>query len=120
MKEAIRLASSSELSDEGLQSLYKKFDVAFLAIHPDFVERFNQLLKPEKRIILKEENCLTPELRIYAMVCLGIGDSTSIAEFLHYSPQTVYNYRLKIRKSACIDEKLFAETVRNLYVTAVS
>lgn len=120
VKEAIRLASSSELSDEGLQSLYKKFDVAFLAIHPDFVERFNQLLKPEKRIILKEENCLTPELRIYAMVCLGIGDSTSIAEFLHYSPQTVYNYRLKIRKSACIDEKLFAETVRNLYVTAVS
>lgn len=119
VKEAIRLASSSELSDEGLQSLYKKFDVAFLAIHPDFVERFNQLLKPEKRIVLKEENCLTPELRIYAMVCLGIGDSTSIAEFLHYSPQTVYNYRLKIRKSACIDEKLFAEAVRNLYITTV-
>lgn len=116
IKDAIRVASSSETNDEGLQALYKKFDIAFLAIHPDFVEKFNKLIQPEKRITLKEEGTLTPELRIYALVCLGINDSTSIAEFLHYSPQTVYNYRLKMRRSACIDEKIFAETVRNLYM----
>ena len=58
---------------------------------------------------------LTPELRIYALVSMGITDSVSIAEFLHYSPQTIYNYRLRVRHNAIIPEKNFADAVAQMY-----
>ena len=98
-----------------LQNFFVHFDKAFLASHPDFVERFNQLLKPECAIVPPADDRLTPELRIYALVSMGITDSVSIAEFLHYSPQTIYNYRLRVRHSACIPEKNFADAVTQMY-----
>lgn len=115
VNEANRMASSSTINDSELQKLHAQFDQAFLSIHPDFVERFNLLLRPEEQILQKDPQVLTPELRIYALVSLGITDSVSIADFLHYSAQTIYNYRLKIRHASCISEKSFAEAVRNLY-----
>lgn len=115
VNEINRVVSSSTFNDSELQKLHRQFDEAFMAIHPDFLERFNQLLRPEEQIQLKEPHTLTPELRIYALVYLGITDSVGIADFLHYSPQTVYNYRLKMRHASCVPEKSFAETVRNLY-----
>ena len=98
-----------------LQNFFVHFDKAFLASHPDFVERFNQLLKPECAIVTPADDRLTPELRIYALVSMGITDSVSIAEFLHYSPQTIYNYRLRVRHCACIPEKNFADAVAQMY-----
>lgn len=98
-----------------LQNFFVHFDKAFLASHPDFVERFNQLLKPECAIVPPAYDRLTPELRIYALVSMGITDSVSIAEFLHYSPQTIYNYRLRVRHCACIPEKNFADAVAQMY-----
>lgn len=98
-----------------LQNFFVHFDKAFLASHPDFVERFNQLLKPECAIVPPTDDRLTPELRIYALVSMGITDSVSIAEFLHYSPQTIYNYRLRVRHCACIPEKNFADAVAQMY-----
>lgn len=98
-----------------LQNFFVHFDKAFLASHPDFVERFNQLLKPECAIVPPADDRLTPELRIYALVSMGITDSVSIAEFLHYSPQTIYNYRLRVRHCACIPEKNFADAVAQMY-----
>lgn len=62
----------------------------------------------------KEGELLNTELRIYALVRLGINDSIKIAEFLHCSPQTVYNYRLKTRNKAIIPKEEFADTVRSL------
>lgn len=120
VSEINRMASSSTFNDSELQKLHRQFDEAFMAIHPDFVERFNQLLRPKEQIQLKESHTLTPELRIYALVYLGITDSVGIADFLHYSPQTVYNYRLKMRHVSCVPEKTFAEAVRNLYVDTPS
>ena len=78
------------------------------------VEDFNSLLRPEERIVLKEGELLNTELRIYALVRLGISDSVKIAEFLHCSPQTVYNNRLKTRNKAVIPKEKFADTVRSL------
>ena len=46
---------------------------------------------------------------------MGISDTSRIAEFLQYSPQTIYNYRLRVRHSACINEKDFAPTVARFY-----
>lgn len=107
--------NSNELTDEYLKQFYVQFDIAFLLSHPDFIERFNALLQDDKQIWPAEANRLTPELRIYALVCMGITDSTRIAEFLQYSPQTIYNYRLRVRHCAKIPEKEFAITVEHMY-----
>lgn len=115
LREAKKLLSDSLLNNSELNQLYESFDEIFLSIHPDFVERFNKLLTPEAQITLESPQKLTIELRIYALVCLGVTDSISIAKLLNYSPQTIYNYRLKIRHSSIIPEKDFAKTVMNMY-----
>lgn len=91
-----------------------QFDRIFLDIYPDFVERFNELLRPDERISLKRGELLTPELRIYALVRLGITDSVRIAQFLRYSPQTVYNYRLKMRNRAAVPRDELVKAVQQL------
>ena len=108
------MASSTAIVQNELKEFYHSFDAIFLHVYPDFVDDFNALLRPEERIVLKEGELLNTELRIYALVRLGINDSVKIAEFLHCSPQTVYNNRLKTRNKAIIPKEEFAETVRSL------
>ncbi len=115
VEKAKHTLGSTTDTEEYLQSFYKQFDKAYLSTHPDFVERFNKFLKPDKQMSAPSDDSLTPELRIYALVSLGITDSVRIAEFLHYSPQTIYNYRLKVRHNACIPEKDFSDTVSRMY-----
>lgn len=105
--------SSSLVSDE-LKEFYKNFDTIFLNLYPGFVEDFNSLLQDDAHVEPKEGELLSPELRIYALVRLGISDSVKIAGFLHYSPQTVYNYRLRIRNKAKVSKDSFPEAVRRL------
>lgn len=114
-KDAISKVSSTGFEDAELREFYKKFDQAFLSTHTDFVERLNRLLKPEEQYHLESDESLPSELRIYALISLGITNSVNIADFLHYSPQTVYNYRLKVRHKACINEKNFDQVVEDLY-----
>lgn len=116
LNEAKRMSSTAILSDEELEKLHRQFDKIFISTHPDFIKRFNELLQDEEQIAVKNENILTPELRIYALTCLGITDGIKIANFLHYSPQTIYNYRHKIRRAARIPEEKFEQAVKNLYV----
>ena len=80
-----------------LDDLYHHFDVIFLNLYPSFIQEFNKLLKPDEQIILKPEELLNSELRIFALIRLGISDSTKIAQFLRYSLRTVYNYRVKVK-----------------------
>lgn len=115
VKQAIKQLSSREATDAELKEFYKKFDRAFQSTHPDFIERFNRILRPDSQYTLNEEKELSPELRIYALISLGINNSVNIAEFLHYSVQTIYNYRLRMRRQACIPESVFAEAVGHLY-----
>lgn len=93
------------------KEFYRAFDTVFLHIYPDFVHDFNELLQEDKQIIPKEGELLNTELRIYALIRLGITDSTKIAEFLHCSSQTVYNNRFKVRGRARVPKKDFAEIV---------
>lgn len=106
-------AGVDNMKDE-LREFYRSFDTVFLHIYPDFVNDFNSLLQDDKRIVPKEGELLNTELRIYALVRLGITDSVKIADFLHCSAQTVYNNRFKVRNKAIIDKKDFAEAVRTL------
>lgn len=97
-----------------LDSFYESFDSAFLKIFPDFVEQFNALLQDDKQIYPKQEELLNTELRIFALIRLGIGDSIKIAEFLRRSPSTIYNYRVKYRNAALNNRDDFDNQVRNI------
>ena len=110
VRKAIRLLDSNTVIDGQLKYFYTHFDHAFLAMYPDFIQRMNSLVRPEYRYDEKQTELSTP-LRIYALLVLGVTDSVGIADFLHLSSQTVYNYRLKMRRCALGDEKQFDDDV---------
>jgi len=112
--EILLMSEKSTLVQDELKEFYQNFDAIFLHIYPDFIQDFNALLLPEERIEPRKGELLNTDLRIYALVRLGITDSVKIAEFLHCSPQTVYNNRLKIRNKAIVPKEQFVEYVRRL------
>ncbi|MDE6444485.1 MAG: hypothetical protein K2K64_08730 [Muribaculaceae bacterium] len=96
----LKKLESTEISEEMLKRFYRMFDEAILQLYPDFVEKFNSLLLPEERITPKSGELLNTELRLYALIRMGIDDSAKIARFLRCSISTVYTYRSKIKKRA--------------------
>ena len=114
IEELLRNTSSSSLVSDELKEFHLSFDTIFLKLYPTFIEEFNSLLLPEKAVVPREEDLLTPELRIFALVRLGISDSAKIADFLHYSTQTVYNYRLKVRNKSRLPKDEFSEAVNRI------
>ncbi|MCH5233857.1 MAG: transcriptional regulator [Muribaculaceae bacterium] len=107
------LTSDLDMKDE-VKEFYQAFDTIFLNLYPNFVSDFNALLKPDKQIVLKEGELLNMELRIYALVRLGITDSVKIADFLHCAPQTVYNYRLRARSRTTYSKQEFMDNVKSI------
>ncbi len=97
-----------------LDDLYHNFDVIFLNLYPTFIQEFNSLLKPEERLTLKQDELLNSELRIFALIRLGISDSTKIARFLRYSLRTVYNYRVKVRNKVLGTKEDFDEQIKEI------
>lgn len=114
IEDAKAMTDSSSMAANELKEFYQNFDTIFLHLYPDFVEDFNGLLLPEERIELKEGELLNTELRIHALIRLGITDSIKIAEFLHCSSQTIYNNRLRTRNKSIIPKEEFAGTVKKL------
>jgi hypothetical protein len=97
-----------------LKNFYKTFDTSFLSLYPSFVEDLNSLLKPENRIVLKEGEQLNTELRIFALIKLGITQSSHIASLLRYSVNTIYNYRAQVKNAALEDRGNFEEMVKTI------
>lgn len=91
---------SKELIDEELKLFYKNFDETFLHIFPNFVEKLNHLLIDEGKLVPKQKGFLNTELRIFALIRLGITDSSKIAKLLRYSVNTIYNYRVKVKNNS--------------------
>lgn len=100
--------------DEELKNFYKTFDNAFLQLYPDFVEKFNALLLPDARIELKKDELLNTELRIFAVIKLGITQSSHIATLLRYSVNTIYNYRAQIKNAALDGKESFEDRVKSI------
>lgn len=100
MSEVKEILRSSDMIDEELKAFYEHFDHTFLKLFPSFIDDFNSLLLSDKRIEPKTEGRLNTELRIFALIRLGITDSVKIANFLRYSVTTIYNYRTKVRNKA--------------------
>lgn len=109
-----QITASTDYLDDELKELYANFDTAFLQLFPDFVDKFNELLLNKERIILKKGELLNTELRIYALIRLGIDDSARIAEFLRYSLNTIYNYRAKVRNKAKGSRDDFEDLVKQI------
>ena len=109
-----KLTSSTRGLEKDVEELYETFDKAFFKIYPDFVENFNALLREEEGYKL-EKGQLNTELRIFALIRLGITDVNQIAVFLRYSMQTIYNYKSKVKGKA-IDSKTFEEDVKKIGV----
>ena len=97
-----------------MQQFYVHFDNTFLTIYHNFVMEFNKLLKPNHQIYPKQGELLTTELRIFALIRLGIDSSAKIAKLLCYSPNTIYNYRASMRNAALGDRDTFEERVKTL------
>jgi hypothetical protein len=114
IEELYSITNSQTLKEEELKELFANFDNIFLHLFPNFIESFNKLLADDEQIVLREGELLTTELRIYALIRLGINDSTKIANALGYSLSTVYNYRTKMKNKAKPPREDFERLVKRI------
>lgn len=107
INEAKLMTQSQDIMDDEFEELYANFDNAFLQLFPDFVEKVNELLNEKDKFFVKEGELLNPELRIIALMRLGISDGSKISHFLRYSLTTVYNYRTKTKNRSYLPKEEF-------------
>ncbi|MDP4202370.1 MAG: DUF6377 domain-containing protein [Bacteroidota bacterium] len=112
--EVLRTIKSKQFIEDELSEFYTNFDTTFLQLFPGFVEEFNELLVENGRIVLKQGEALNTELRIFALIRLGITDSVKISHFLRYSLSTIYNYRTKLRNKASVPRDDFETQVMKI------
>lgn len=114
VEELYKNIKSSKFIEGELKEFYTNFDNTFLQLFPTFVEDFNALLADDGQISLKAGERMNTELRIFALIRLGITDSVKIAQFLRYSVTTIYNYRTKVRNKAAGDRDLLEQEVMTI------
>ncbi len=113
VQELMNMASSAKLSEEDAATFVTRFDRAFLDLYPTFVDEFNALLRDDSRIVIKQNGRLTTELRIFALIRLGVKDSSEIAALLFYTPRTIYNYRSSVKNRA-VNRETFEDDISRL------
>lgn len=112
-KDLLELSKSKKIIESELKIFYDDFDKSFLHIYPNFIKNFNALLKEDEKIIVEEDDSLTVELRIFALIRLGITKSSKISKILRYSVNTIYNYRVKVRNIA-LNREEFEDMVKKI------
>ena len=113
-EELYRMTKSTDMKTQEIEDLCANFDNAFLHLFPNFITDFNALLRPEEQIEVPGEYKLNTTLRIFALIRLGIDDSSRIAKFLHYSVNTIYNYRARVKGAAITRRDDFETRVKNI------
>lgn len=113
-EELYNTTRSQESKTQQLEELFGSFDAAFLHLFPNFVSEVNKLLKPEERMELEKDKRMNTDLRILALIRLGIDDSSKIAEFLNYSVNTIYNYRARLKTNAIVERDDFERLVKEI------
>jgi hypothetical protein len=114
IEDLFQMLKSSQIIEDELKEFYQKFDTTFLNLFPNFVQEFNKFLPEEDKIIPKSESGLSIELRIFALIRLRITDSAKIADFLHYSKVTIYNYRSKYRNKSLVQSDQFEKRIMKI------
>ena len=104
-KALLDLTKSKQIKDNELKIFYKNFDEAFLKIYPNYVKDFNNLMKDKYQFNLNNENELNTELRIFALIRLGVSSSSKISKILRYSVNTIYNYRAGVKNNSIDRDK---------------
>lgn len=112
VEELYKAIKSSQFLEDELKEFYSNFDMTFLQLFPSFVEDFNALITEPMQP--KPGELLNTELRIFALIRLGITDSTKIAQFLRYSVTTIYNYRTRVRNKALGERDEFESKVMKI------
>lgn len=107
------VSNNARPTETELREIFITFDTAFLKLYPDFITQFNHLLKPDKAILPKKNELLNTDLRIFALIRMGITDSNKIATLLFYSPQTIFNHRTQVRNRA-INRETFEQEVMDI------
>jgi hypothetical protein len=120
VNDLVSTVKSKAFIDKELKEFYAQFDATFIQLFPTFVEEFRDLLNEPESIQIKKGELLNPELRIFALIRLGIKDSAKIAEFLRYSASTIYNYRSQIKNKAIGPRDQFETNVLLIGTTAKS
>ena len=110
----IQTIKSKQFIEDELKEFYTNFDSTFLQLFPTFVEEFSALLVDNEEIQLKSGELLNTELRIFALIRLGISDSVKISHFLRYSLSTIYNYRTKLRNKSAVPRDEFESYVMKI------
>lgn len=106
---------SKEFMEKALNDFYNQFDATFLDLFPDFISQLNELLQEDKKVSYhSKERLLTTELRVLALIRLGVDDSVKIASFLRRSVSTVYNYRVKMRNASVCDREDFENRIMDI------
>jgi len=100
IEELLHSIKSKQFIEDELKEFYDNFDSSFLQLFPTFVDEFKRLLSDHEDVMLKPGQLMNTELRIFALIRLGITDSVKISHFLRYSLSTIYNYRTKLRNKA--------------------
>ncbi len=113
-EELFKAIRSEQFLKDGRRDFYAEFDRSFLDLFPNFIEKFNGLLAEDEQVYPKQGELLSTELRIFALIRLGVTDTNRIAHFLGCSLTTVYNYRSKMRNRARGDKDAFEEQVMKL------
>jgi len=113
-EDLVKKLKSTTVVENELDELYAHFDSIFISLYPTFVSDFNALLSKDEQITLKTNDLLTRELRIYALLRLGISDGGKIASFLRCSMSTIYNYRTKMRNKAASNRYEFEDMVMKI------
>ena len=113
LQELYRRLKSSAIVEDEIEEFFEDFDRIFLRIFPEFVVSFNGLMKEDENIQPKKVGRLNTELRIYALMRLGVVENEKIAAFLRCSKQTVYSYRSRIRLRSLYPED-FEERVAKI------
>ena len=114
IEDLFKAIKSEQFIRDERDEFYNEFDRSFLKLFPNFISAFNNLLVEEGRVYPKSDELLTTELRIFALIRLGVVDSNKIAHFLGYSLATIYNYRSRMRNKAAGDKDMFEQNVMNL------
>ncbi len=114
IKEIDLMSQSQDIMDEEFAELYTYFDNAFLQLFPNFVEQVNELLNIESRFDIKKGDLLIPELRIIALMRLGINEGNKISHFLRYSLTTVYNFRTKTKNRTYLNKDEFDKKIMEI------
>lgn len=114
MDDVVNELKSTNFIKNELKEFYNNFDHAFLKLFPTFIDEFNLLLQPDEQVSLKPNELLNTELRVFALIRLGITDSEKIAKFLRYSVTTIYNYRTKMRNKAAGNRAEFDDMVMRI------